>query len=134
MTGPKTVFPLGGGRRAPCRQRYTRGVFLALFCLAPALAQAQGISGSMEPLPGADADFSPYAPGPAPDTAFTADTEISPEDLRTDPADGAPPALAETEALRRRKIEPDDNPFDPIGIRAGAFLLKPSIETYGGYE
>jgi hypothetical protein len=43
--------------------------------------------------------------------------------------------LAEPEERRRRKkrVE-EDNPFEAVGIRAGAFLFKPTLEAYGGYE
>jgi hypothetical protein len=33
-----------------------------------------------------------------------------------------------------RKSAVDDRPFDPVGIAAGAFLLRPAIELSGGYD
>ena len=34
----------------------------------------------------------------------------------------------------RRRPPPDETPFDPIGVRLGAFLFKPAIELTGGYD
>lgn len=34
----------------------------------------------------------------------------------------------------RRRVPVDPEPFEPVGIRAGAFLLKPAIEVTGGYD
>jgi hypothetical protein len=34
----------------------------------------------------------------------------------------------------RRQPARNDNPFDPLGISAGAFLLRPAIELSGGYD
>jgi hypothetical protein len=34
----------------------------------------------------------------------------------------------------RRRLPPEDDPFAPVGIRAGAFVLKPAIEVMGGYD
>lgn len=36
--------------------------------------------------------------------------------------------------VRRPKPPPDLEPFEPVGIRAGSFLLKPAIEVTGGYD
>jgi hypothetical protein len=45
-------------------------------------------------------------------------------------AAGAPvPALA----LRRRLV-PEEDPFDAVGIRAGSFVLRPAIEVMAGYD
>jgi hypothetical protein len=33
-----------------------------------------------------------------------------------------------------RKPAPADPPFDPVGIQVGAFVLRPAIETSGGYD
>jgi hypothetical protein len=56
-----------------------------------------------------------------------------------------PPALAHREEVRetlnaqpntvvamRRK--PEDDPFEPVGLRTGAFMLRPAIETTAGYD
>lgn len=34
----------------------------------------------------------------------------------------------------RRRPPPDLEPFEPVGVRAGAFLLKPALEVTGGYD
>jgi hypothetical protein len=37
-------------------------------------------------------------------------------------------------ALPRRQLVPIGDPFEPLGIRAGTFLLKPSIDVTRGYD
>lgn len=46
------------------------------------------------------------------------------------------PALAGTVPGQppRKRLKPDDNPFDPIGLRVGGFLVKSALETRGGYD
>jgi hypothetical protein len=34
----------------------------------------------------------------------------------------------------RKRLKPDDNPFDPIGSRVGGFLVKSAVELRGGYD
>jgi hypothetical protein len=51
----------------------------------------------------------------------------SPPQARIDPVSGLPETLV-------RKPVVDDKPFDPLGIRAGSFLLKPALEVSGGYD
>jgi hypothetical protein len=43
------------------------------------------------------------------------------------------PALAVPRTLIRRPVV-DDKPFDPVGIGAGSFRLRPAIEVSGGYD
>jgi hypothetical protein len=43
-------------------------------------------------------------------------------------------ALETNEPLQRSRPVPEETPFDPIGIRAGAFNFKPAIEFTGGYD
>jgi hypothetical protein len=43
------------------------------------------------------------------------------------------PALALPRTLIRRPVV-DDKPFDPVGIGAGSFRLRPAIEVSGGYD
>jgi hypothetical protein len=43
------------------------------------------------------------------------------------------PALALPRTLIRRPVV-DDKPFDPLGIDAGSFRLRPAIELTGGYD
>ena len=38
------------------------------------------------------------------------------------------------DALPRRQLVPIGDPFEPLGIRAGTFLLKPSIDVTRGYD
>jgi hypothetical protein len=136
MNEPRTGPLSGGGGLVPgCRLCASLAVLAALLLAQAVGASAQEIRGSIDPLPGADDDFAPAALGTASDTAFTDDDpgNIAEEPL-TEP-DGAPPLLAEPQdRLRRKKKLAEDNPFDPVGIRAGAFLLEPSLEAYGGYE
>jgi hypothetical protein len=50
------------------------------------------------------------------------------------PALAAPnPTLALPRTLIRRPVV-DDKPFDPVGIEAGSFRLRPAIELSGGYD
>jgi hypothetical protein len=56
--------------------------------------------------------------------------------LAAAPSTGAPapdPALAVPRTLIRRPVV-DDKPFDPLGIDAGSFRLRPAIELTGGYD
>lgn len=119
-------------------------------CLALALvlgggaANAQGLRGSFDTLPGADDDFSPYALGPTPSGIFSPETGIEPADpygLDPGPVEPelppgtAPPELPEPPIVQRRRPPPvEEDPYAQLGIRAGAFLVKPSIELYGGYD
>jgi hypothetical protein len=122
----------GDGRMRGRRLCASLAVLAALFCAER--ASAQEIRGSIEPLPGADDDFAPFALGTAPDSAFADDADNIAEEPLVEP-DGSPPLLAEPEErIRRKKKLAEDNPFDPVGIRAGAFLFKPTFEAYGGYE
>lgn len=78
------------------------------------------------PLPPADASVHPEIPGEvaaarrgAPPIAVVPEGDFA--------AEPAPPA-------RRKKAAPLLDPFDPVGIRAGSFILKPAIELTGGYD
>jgi len=42
------------------------------------------------------------------------------------------PAGTTSRPIRRRP--PEQDPFEPLGIRAGSFLLRPAIEVTGGYD
>ena len=50
---------------------------------------------------------------------------IAPDTYATPVDDGQP---------KRRRVLPEEAPFDPIGIQVGAFLFKPAIELTGGYD
>jgi len=114
-------------------------------------ASAQVLRGSFNALPGADPTlFSPDAMSPiSPDTEFrrAPDTRLSENpDTRLEPAPdtefeppavevGIPPPLAEpVAARRRRKLADEEDPFAPVGIRAGAFIIVPSVEIFGGHD
>ena len=45
---------------------------------------------------------------------------------------GAVP-LSPAQRLRLRRL-PEEDPFDPVGIRAGSFILRPAIEVMAGYD
>lgn len=133
MIEPRTGHYCGGGRM-PGRRICTSLAVLAALLLAPQ-ALAQEIRGSLDPLPGADDDFAPFALGNASDAAFADDPENLTEEPLVEEPDGAPSPLAEpAQRLRRKMRAEEDNPFNPVGVRAGAFLFKPSLEAYGGYE
>ncbi|MPZ38820.1 MAG: outer membrane beta-barrel protein [Rhizobiales bacterium] len=44
------------------------------------------------------------------------------------------PEIIITELPVRRRVLPDEAPFDPTGIQVGAFNFKPAIELTGGYD
>jgi hypothetical protein len=54
------------------------------------------------------------------------------------PGQGARPlvtgSIAEPPPVVRRRPAPEDDPFAPIGVRAGSFVQKPAIEVMGGYD
>jgi hypothetical protein len=74
-------------------------------------------------------DPNPYAPTrlavPRP-ASGVARKGASPYYVAPDPPPDAPP--------QRRRVTPDDTPFDPIGVQVGAFNFKPAIELTGGYD
>jgi hypothetical protein len=41
--------------------------------------------------------------------------------------------LLPAQRLRLRRL-PEEDPFDPVGIRAGSFILRPAIEAMAGYD
>jgi hypothetical protein len=56
-----------------------------------------------------------------------------------------PPALAHREDVKEQlntlpntvvatRRKPEEDPFEPVGLRAGAFVLRPAIETTAGYD
>ncbi len=44
-----------------------------------------------------------------------------------------PPTPPDAPPLRRRVI-PEETPFDPVGVQVGAFNFKPAIDLVGGYD
>lgn len=149
MIGSRARLPLArGGSLVPSARRLPRVLVLAVpFLVLATSAPAQGLRGSLDTLPGASPDMSPYALGAAPDTAFAgpADAEPpAPENggprTSSDSAAvaAAPPPLAPPPPGRRparpSRRTPQDDPYAQLGIRAGAFLVKPAVEIRGGYE
>jgi len=69
------------------------------------------------------------ATGDASGNAATGATNVAPAVAPPgiDPVSGAPKTL-----IRRPAV--DEKPFDPLGIEAGSFLLRPAIEVSGGYD
>ena len=67
-----------------------------------------------------------------------ASTAVTPNAATTIQRRQAPiaPALAGTVPGQppRKRLKPDDNPFDPIGTRVGGFLVKSAVELRGGYD
>jgi hypothetical protein len=64
---------------------------------------------------------------PAADVATGAGAAANASATASDPTLGVPKMLI------RRPVA-DDKPFDPLGVRAGSFLLRPAIEVTGGYD
>jgi hypothetical protein len=58
---------------------------------------------------------------------------LGPAPAAASAAAAADPTLAVPRTLIRRPVV-DDAPFDPVGITAGAFRLRPAIEVSGGYD
>jgi hypothetical protein len=51
------------------------------------------------------------------------------------PPDAVPLAPAPAPAISlRRPPRTDDDPFAPLGVRAGSFLLRPAVDVTGGYD
>jgi len=46
----------------------------------------------------------------------------------------APVGALPARVTKRKKLVAEGDPYDPLGIRAGAFDLYPAIELYGGYD
>lgn len=67
---------------------------------------------------------------PAADPALAA---RNPSLLRVQSA-ASPDITGSISPLRRRRVQPEDEPFGPVGFYHGAFLIKPSIELQGGYD
>jgi hypothetical protein len=68
---------------------------------------------------------------PAADAAGTNAAALAPAPASPLPA--LDPTLAVPRTLIRRPVV-DDKPFDPVGIAAGSFRLRPAIEVLGGYD
>jgi len=123
------IEPLTGRLLHAARLRVS-ALLVAAFAFFPATAAYAQMRGSVDALPGQDNDFSPYALGAAPDSTF--------ETPLPEPEGEAPPSLVEPLRPTRRAPLPiegsEPDPYEQLGIRAGAFLLKPSIELFGGHD
>jgi hypothetical protein len=79
------------------------------------------------------------APGPAP-AAAPASPSAALRAARTQRpgtpklADPAGVAVVPALVARRRPLPPDENPFAPLGIQVGSFLLRPALEVMRGYD
>ncbi|HXW30494.1 MAG TPA: outer membrane beta-barrel protein, partial [Xanthobacteraceae bacterium] len=148
--------PLGG------RHRGTRivkpialGWLLSIAIAAPALSQADSrhpldaLRGSLDAGGGRDAgpDLTPPAATADPQQAAGAGSQASAPALPqpspaslAEPASplGAPPAPPGTPpnpgVPPRRKPTTEEDPLDALGVRLGAFLLRPAIEVFSGYD
>jgi hypothetical protein len=130
-------------------RRYLCGFFVFCSAVTPAAAQSD-LRGALDEVPSTAAETSPDEPTTTIDPAIAGNA--SPYE-RPDPADAAasseigrvgnfddlaiagdaaPSRLAGPTRRRARAVEED--PFAPIGIRAGAFILRPSIEVIAGHD
>ncbi len=121
-----------GRRQAPLRTRLGgvlppgRSILCALaFAAIAHPAATQELRGTLAETPptSSDDDLGFPAFESAPDTSFV---EPPVEEMMQAP----PPDVIEP----RRKRRLEDDPYAPLGIRAGSFILRPSFETSGGYE
>lgn len=67
---------------------------------------------------------------PAPEPHLAA---RNPSLLRVQSA-ASPDITGSVSPLRRRRPPPEEEPFGPVGFRAGSFLLRPSVEWQSGYD
>jgi hypothetical protein len=89
--------------------------------------------------PGAPAPLLLTAPGaakPAAASATAPGSRTAPTARKQPPGTAvvgtAPLPSRQTTVLRRRVVEED--PYAPLGIRLGSFVLRPAIEVFGGYD
>jgi hypothetical protein len=91
----------------------------------PGRARAGAVTATASPTP---ATTSTPATTPA---APTAPPPVA--DARAVVASTAAVPLSPAQRLRLRRL-PEEDPFDPVGIRAGSFILRPAIEAMAGYD
>src|SRR6185503_11005933 len=83
-------------------------------------AGARAVAATASPTPATTA-AGPTAPPPVADArAVVAST-------------AAAVPLSPAQRLRLRRL-PEEDPFEPVGIRAGSFILRPAIEVMAGYD
>ena len=113
-----------------------------------ALAQAEGPAFGARPASGAgdtgfvSADQTQYRAKRKKKKPETAIAEAPPQPAaplqerapRTNIATGIITGAIPSTAGPVKRAKPDEEPYDPVGVHAGAFLLKPSIEVYEGYD
>jgi hypothetical protein len=108
-------------RRKPKKGAHGAAQEPAPLLLGPDAAQDAGAPQNQAP-PAKKPAAAPPAPPPRGSRAALAN--------RADvTAHGAAPALRQL-----RKPPPEDDPFAPVGLRAGAFLLRPALELTTGYD
>jgi len=61
-------------------------------------------------------------------------TPVQERAQRTNIAAGAITSSIPSTAGPWKRSKTDDEPYDPVGIRAGAFILKPSLEIHEGFD
>ncbi len=100
----------------------------------PAIAQDSAISGLRGSVGEDDPLVLPAPPSdtdPATTASIPADQpdETGPVQRQTPQEKGPEPDPLETGSIPRRTITPEDDPFAALGIRAGGFILYPSLTT-----
>lgn len=104
---------------------------------APPNPAAGEVPAPAEPLGGNSSNLPPTVPLGAQTTPPANGPSIPSTAAETTPSEAtatdefAPPAKP---TLRKRKPKDTTDPFDPVGIRVGSFILKPAIELSGGYN
>lgn len=94
--------------------------------------------------PAAKTTAQPIAPGvaaPPPSTSTTSTTTLPPAAAQSSAQVPAPFTPAPIAALpttpappKKRKLVTELDPYDPLGVHAGSFLLFPAVELIGGYN
>ncbi len=111
---------------------------LAAGLIAPGAAMAQEVNPwavpEEEPAPADDLAVIAAPNGVAPEaaTAEPADNQ-SQSRVQAEPAVDTIDPLADVVQAPLRKTSPDVDPYEALGIRAGSFVLYPSLETTAGY-
>lgn len=108
----------------------------------PGAKQAQDIESGLAPEPGAEPDASgaarPKKAAVPPGKAHGSNPAAAPSGKVPAPAAAGRPdakaGIAGPNVRLPRKPVVEEDPFAPIGIRAGAFLLRPALELTTGYD
>ena len=105
----------------------TPGRFRRVLSAGNAPPSGAGPTGFVSRAPPAAQDSRASAPAPGIASAEPSGVSLSPAVAADDFATPGPPRP------RRRRAETDD-PYDPLGLRLGSFILKPAIELSGGFD